>query len=168
MRMTESMKQSIVRAVMADVPKVDYIEMASEVVRQAVFRAAPESIQAALQDKKCLDYLKNDAVKLFENKAGRSVYAGFRGYIGNKLRFTDAENEKLKEIQALSRKQEVMLEDLESKVSRALAGFSTAKRAVEALPEMAKYFPKEPEKIIGLPVVAGLVKDLTDAGLKLP
>ena len=163
MRLTRSDKDAFVRAVMDDVPQIDYDEIAAGIAREAIRASLPKTVVEALsKHPECFCPM---AVSLPYGITNISVLAT----VGTGFDAIKSMPELWGEIEALakdSRTQRASLSALESKVRGVIESCSTLKQALERLPEFEKYLPKERDGtgVSNLPAIANVVSDLTAAG----
>lgn len=158
MNLTKSDREAFVRAVMDDVPMVDYDEQAGKLLTAAAIELMPEPVRVAYQTHPgwfarkyiyTLAGLQGQAIPL-ENTRSLEKHAVWK------------EVEKLGEqadVQAKAR------EAMRRKLTATIEACRTLKQAQRMLPEFEKYLPKE-RGVTGtttLPV-ANLVADLTALG----
>lgn len=163
MRLTKSDKDAFVRAVMDDVPKIDYDEQVRNLMNKWAFEALPDVVKVA--KKQHPEYFNSIYVYLPSNVCNVQVVAPpdweHRG-------FKALAPEKYAELEVLSEKageQSTQRSDLESKVRGLIESCTTLKTATERLPEFVKYLPADRDGggITSLPV-ANTVADLMNAG----
>ncbi len=158
MRLTQSIRQSFVRAVMDDVPKIDYAEKVCKLAQESALRALPPPIAKASKDKELSKHLE-------------SSYCGFGHGISTRVpgriqreNFNEADKQALADLVAKHLEQDEQRDKLEDKLNSCAQSCSTRKLLAEMLPEFSKYLPAEYEPLKNLPVVTGLVDDFTKAG----
>jgi hypothetical protein len=171
MRITESIRNAFVRAVMQDIPRVDYREQMQKIVQDYFLNKAPDIIKRARKAHPQYFPIQQVHVSVvYSVSSGRSYTTNINfhvylsdlddGYIKDK----DLEAK----IQALYDKegeQNTARGEMEQKLNATIRGYSTVKTAKEALPELAKYLPDEtapPSRSV--PALANLMADLTKAG----
>jgi len=164
MRLTQVQREAFVRAVMDDVPSVNYGEQARALAREAIARAMPQKIEEAFRDPKCEPWL---------NKAWLNLPYPFgiqHEYLpGSIIDFNLQKQEpevwkKLEELAKLEQRQQKARDELRAKL-QACAGAATTRKALAGLlPEFEKYLPQEREPCKTLPVVANVVADFINAG----
>ena len=154
--MNKTEKQAFVRAIMADVPQVDYEAQARKLVEAAVYAAAPPPLKAMLDDPWLLRYLKRC-----------SVYT----YCGNVMCYGLADSSfdasKLAGLWELGTGRDAQQDaraELETKLTSTIAGFKTRKQVAAAFPEFIKYLPPEPVKSTNLPALTNIVDQVKAAG----
>lgn len=163
MRLTKTDKEAFVRAVMDDVPKIDYDEQVRSLMAKWGREPLPEELRPMV--KKYPQYF-ND-VHVYTPAYCPNVNAVCNpdwAYNG----FKDCEPEKYAElagIGVLNHEQDEARQALERKVAALINPCSTLKMAKERLPEFEKYLPAERGGFgtVNLPV-ANTVADLMNAG----
>ena len=163
MRLTKIDKDAFVRAVMDDVPQVDYDEQVRSLMNQWGFEALPAELQTMA--KKYPKYFDSRYIYTPANCTGVQVVAppdwAYRG-------FKEKEPEKyaqLVEIGQKAKEQTLARDALRSKVRGLIESCSTLKSARERLPEFEKYLPADRggHGTTNLPV-ANTLADLVNAG----
>lgn len=162
MRLTKNLREAFVRAVMDDVPEVDYQEKAEEAVTVFVVSLLPPAVAVIWNDKALRPYLGQERYGFYQNCHWTLTAPWF------------SHPEKVTsnpDLQALlSRLYKAHLEQtnrrlqLKNKLKAAAGGCSTVKQLKEMLPEFAKYLPEEVTPAKNLPAVANLVTDFMKAG----
>ena len=154
MKLTNTLRQAFVRAAMNDVPSVDYTEQIRTLVNAKVKKLL---IKAGIQDQ--------HAERL------NSQYFSF-AHQGFSVRgLTSDEHSQMKldpELKALGASYEAQRQErnkLETSLTGAIAGCTTRKQAVEALPEFEKYLPADGVAAMrSLPALANVLTDFVKAG----
>lgn len=153
-------RQAFVRAVMDDVPQVDYVTQMRELGTKTVIAALPPEVQAVYQ--KCPEYLDKSSVKM----PGRhnSLYMTRPTYDVIEKQYPEVWAE-LVELDAKKCEQSAQRDALEAKLTAIIEQCRTLKQAKDRLPEFDKYLPADRGNAgtKNLPV-ANLVADLTEAG----
>ena len=164
MKLTKSDREAFVRAVIDDVPTVDYQEQAETLVRSVALSTFPEDLRPMVT--KYPDYFESQYVYLpgqLQNryfKINRSCASGF---------FKEKFPEIWEQLSALAKQieeQNEQVRTLRHQLSGVIESCSTLKQAKERLPEFEKYLPKERNgvTVANLPAISNLVTDLTAAG----
>jgi len=160
MRLTKFDKEAFVRAVLDDVPQIDYNEQARKVAMADVIARLPQKIQDIWKDNNLRGFI---SCQRWLNMPGRlhgltTPYAD-----GEQAPETEAQ---LKELAGLYDAQCDSLRKLETNLEGAIGACSTLKKAKEVLPEFEKYLPADRDGtgVSGLPAIANLVSDLMQAG----
>lgn len=164
MRLTKTDKEAFVRAVMDDVPKHDFDEMAKLMVIGHFKKVLPKEIVAILDDKKLRGYIDSNYVGMPREIDGfytRYRPLGFQGWghLPNDVKI------RLEELCTFKEEQTAKRDALRSQVTGMIEPVTTLKAALAKLPEFAKYLPAEREVTgtVNLPV-ANVVAELNKAG----
>lgn len=166
MKLTKSDRDAFVRAVMDDVPQVDYDEEAKKLAQAALLDAMPKKVRAAYDAHP--EYFKSKSVETPYHLRDLHVF-GVPDSGGYGCLRTDSFIEVWAELQHLAERKDAQKEKLSrlrEKLAAVIGGCSTLKQAQERLPEFIKYLPADRTGtgVSGLPVVANVVADLTAAG----
>ena len=162
MKLTKYHKDAFVRAVMNDIPEVDYREQADKYIRDEMFKRLPEVIRNNFKEiEPHLQVVHISTPYGLRSTAVRGHFAsyGFKEEPGHK--------EVIDNLAQKSREQVKQREELEVKLNAMIAPVSTLKRALEVLPtEFHKYLPSETEKTgtLMLPAITGMVESLQALG----
>lgn len=153
MRLTETLRDAFVRAVMADVPRVDYETMIADEARRMSIANMPKWLQdACAKHKELLGYLRTTS----DWASGASFFtAGPR---------TEENKAALARLVEQKSEQRSARQALEGKLKNAARGCNTVKQLADALPEFAKYLPKENAVDRSVPAMANVVADFMKAG----
>lgn len=163
MRLTISMKNSLVAAVFGDVPKVDYITEIEQIIRKTAFDVLPPEIQALPKD-------VFQAFIAFESYWEREIEQSFYLPTDNKeaafeiLRIRLKENSRFMELCRLHNTQKDSRYKIKIEIRQAINSCTTDKQLTDRYPEFAKYLPTKNE-ISNLPTVP-IVEHLRAAGWK--
>lgn len=161
MKLTNLDKRTIVKAIMADVPKVDYLEQAQNLIREYNIGRLPKEVQALIGT-------ENEAVL-------RTTHQYFAGFCLRVIWAPDGDlkigcpttERILAELSEANERQNSERDALERKLRAVLAPITTVKKAIEVLPEFEKYFPSEKAPTPNLPATKELVDSFRNAGLKV-
>lgn len=153
MRLTETLREAFVRAAMADVPSVDYDTQIADKARRMSIANMPEWLQdACAKHKELLGYLRT----VSDWDSGASFFtAGPR---------TAENTAELRELRRLANRQKDDRRALSNKLESVAAACNTTKQLADALPEFAKYLPKENAADRSVPAVANVVAEFVKAG----
>ena len=153
MRLTETLREAFVRAVMADVPRVDYATMIADEARRMSIANMPKWLRdACAEHKELLDHLRTDQ----DWASGASFFlAGPH---------TEENKAALAKLVAQEKAQCAARLELRRKLEKVVRGCNTTKQLADALPEFAKYLPKENAVDRSVPAVANVVADFMQAG----
>lgn len=164
MRLTKTIRDAFVRAVMHDVPMIDYETEATKIGKDAISASLPASVQKMIKDPLASDYLCREYINMPLKFSNFYFYCERNGNSVLQLKHPEA----WAKIIELHSKHEQQIKDrntLRYKLEGVANSVSTRKSLVAALPEFEKYLPADEEKAIrSLPVVANIVADFTKAG----
>jgi len=151
MKLTKLIKQSIVRAIIQDIPPID-AEARAKAIHEAIVKAMSPEVR-----------------KLFKThpnalrKASVRYSNPFRTW-GNDVTVGDVTDEQIKAITQPYETQEEERAQAERRLSFAFAGINTLKQALATFPEFKKYYPTEAEPTKNLPALANVMADLSKLG----
>lgn len=170
MRLTKDHKKAFVKAVMDDVPSVDYAEKIRALILADSISQLPKGLQEFAKDPKTADLI-NSSWKTIERP--RDENNRWMGSIGCTIKGTNDSYAISKKAQATLddwmpkfTEQERTLNDLNNKLSSTIESCNTLKQAQEAFPELKKYLPKVADKGLNLPapIYKNVLVELTRAG----
>jgi hypothetical protein len=164
MRLTNTQRDAFVRAVMDDVPMVDYTERARVAIQRKAIDLMPPKLKALHKE---FGHWFNTE-KIYATPNGIPMVHVISCDSGATTEQMKADTEFWQSIVQMGsdyKNQTAARDVLRSKVRAIIYGCTTIKQANERLPEFAKYLPspEEPQDR-SVPVVANLVTDLTAAG----
>ena len=145
-------KQAIVKAIMADVPKVDK-------------KKRREELQAAI-----VKLMSPEARKLFKTtpNALRTYHVGDITYDGmwsqRDVVAGDVSNDKIDELCTKYKEEDNARYDVACKIKGIVDTCRTVKQLNDRLPEFKKYFPTVEKPVANLPAIANVVADLSKLG----
>ena len=145
-------KQAIVKAIMADVPRVDKDKRRKE-------------LQAAI-----VKLMSPEARKLFNKtpNALRTYHVGeitYNGQWGSRdITIGDVTDTKVDELCAKYKEEDNARYDIERKLKGIVETCRTVKQLNDRLPEFKKYFPTVEKPVANLPAIANVVADLSKLG----
>lgn len=169
MRMTETIRDAFVGAILADTPRVEYGEQMQKVAQEYLLNAAPPAVVRLFKNPDTRHYFHQHAVRWTDDYSEYNTTSCFvvpnEGH-SNYFRITDPETvKKLSELGAAERQQNRERRELKGKLEATIKGFTTVKSARDAMPELAKYLPDPTIKVDRtVPAVTGLITDLVKAG----
>ena len=163
MRLTKTDKEAFVRAVMDDVPQVDYSEQVRSKLKAWGLESLPEEMRSLA--KKYPDYFETRYISTPSSCPSVQIICDPDWSWGG---FKAREPEKYAElvvIGELERGQQETREALRRKITGLINECSTLKTAQQRLPEFAKYLPAERDVTgtVNLPV-ANVLAELTNLG----
>lgn len=153
MRLNQSQKAGIIRAILLDVPKPDKTKRHADLQEAVVKKMTPA----------CRKVYQATPKALATTHTGDTTYNGVNWNTRSVIT-GDVSEDTLK---ALLKPYDDMDEEygkVQSKLTCAVNACSTLKQLETMLPEFKKYFPTETEPTKNLPAVANLVADLTKLG----
>lgn len=159
MNLNKHHKEAFVRAVIQDVPVIDYDAQALKIVNEWEKTTVPKEVYAVIE--KFPGWIDRCYVYLPGNLNSVAVYALKSG---NYLKNESPETwEKLTKIAELNSAQSDKISSLQESLTAIIESCRTVKQALERLPEFAAYLPSETQPLKDVPV-ANLVAELTKAG----
>lgn len=162
MRLTNTIRDAFILAVMQNVPREDYDAQATKLVQDDIRAQLPAKIREIADDPTLRRYLKLETIYTggFNNVA---VYSN------GSAKLSDAAKEELNALTLKARAQTNTRDGLKSRLRSCAYGVSTRKALAEMLPEFERYLPPdEPADLRSLPVVANVVNEFKAAGWKAP
>lgn len=162
MKLTKTLRDAFVRAVMADVPLVDYDEQAANIAREAIIEALPAKIRAAMKDEASAQFLRLGTYRMPGRLLDVHGLPALRDW-GNDP--PASIKPKLQELADAKSSQNAQREKLRGQVEAVAYSCSTRKALATALPEFEKYLPADDAAACKtLPAVANVVSDFVRAG----
>jgi hypothetical protein len=154
MKIDKYVRQSIVKAIMADVPKPDKVKRRAD-LQAAVVKAMSPAVRKVF--KECPGALKtsyfNDLLYDGMNWSTRELVIG------------DVSEDKLKELSAPYKAEDKAIDEARIKLQCAIEGCTTRKALMTRLPEFEKYYPAEEAPMSkNLPALANVMADLVKLG----
>jgi hypothetical protein len=147
MKLTNYMKDAIIASVLNDTPHEYSSDQRDKDALVVCISKMPEKIGKLWADKTLRGWVKTE------------YCAGF-----NYLPTGGTSHDELKAIRLRHESAEKSRRELRSHVKNVVYQFSTDKQMVAAIPELEDYIPKPKEKTKQLPVVNGLMAELSKAG----
>ena len=163
MRLSTSMRLAFVRAVMDDVPFVDYDEQLRQLAQKTVDGYRPAALVRALAlDPNIQDWLNRDYQYIHKYQKSFCL-------VGSKQSLDRLNTDKdfVSAAQNLRKQQQAQLEQrsaLETKLKASAQACQTRAQLAKALPEFEKYLPIEAGNSKCLPALANLMSDFMAAG----
>jgi hypothetical protein len=163
MRLTNTIRESFVRAAMQDVPFVDYKQQAVRLVEAELDKAFSERFNGVKrQDAAATGWLEQSGIHLPHPLGTIWTYAP-SGNRGSAL--LNEIQKQLNELAEKSKRQNNQHDALRSKLLAVANSVTTRKALAAALPEFEKYLPAdEPAAIRTLPVLTNVVAEFARAG----
>lgn len=161
MRLTQYHRDAFVSAVMNDVPKTDYDEIAHKLAQDYLAERMPPKVRAVYDDKNLRHHL-------------RAPNTGFPNPLNSHCLYTSQDyfhidrtpdlKALLASVAAQKSAQDAQRADLRSKLTAVAKSCSTRAALAKALPEFEKYLPAEEARSGNLPALANVVADFVQAG----
>lgn len=163
MRLTNFLRDGFIRAVMHDVPKINYEEQAHKIARDAITARFNKTFPG-------LDYATCSQSGWFDSgtvdmpRHINNIYA--KPYCGYGMLKSDEKLwAKLEALGAKKKDQDDQMTNLETRLKGVAYACTTRKQLEEALPEFSSYLPEEEAKAAkNLPAVANVLSDFVKAG----
>lgn len=159
-------REDFVSSVMADVPRIDYVNMIESEARKDLEAQLPDTIKKIMKSD-LADYLdmRYRSVTEYRDLDG-SGSISIRTVAGNNIKFTDAFVARRRELIKLHNEQYQNRLHLKVNLVGVANSCRTDKQLAERLPEFSKYIPKKGGSVTkaNLPALANLVADFTKAG----
>ena len=150
MKLTKYTKQSIVRAIIHDLPPIDK-EARATAIKDAIVKTMSSEVRKLL---------KTNPTAL---RTANVEYANpDRWY--QEVVVGDVTKDQIKAIIAPYEKQEQERKDAERKLIAAFESINTLKQALTTFPEFKKYYPTEAEPTKNLPALSNVMADLSKLG----
>jgi hypothetical protein len=151
MKLTKLIKQSIVRAIIQDIPPIDK-EARALAINAAIVKAMSPEVRKLFKTHPAALRTKSVA------------YTNPFRHWGNDVTVGDVTDETIKEIVKPYEKQEEERTQAERRLFYAFEGINTLKQALTTFPEFKKYYPTEAEPTKNLPALANVMADLSKLG----
>jgi hypothetical protein len=151
MKLNKLTKQSIVRAIIQDLPPID---------KEARALAVTDAIVKAMSPEVRKLYKTKPSALRTQSVAYTNAYRNW----GNDIVVGDVTDEQIKAIIAPYKQQEEERDAMHRKLTMTFEGISTLKQALTTFPEFKKYMPTEAEPTKNLPALANVMADLSKLG----
>lgn len=163
MRLTNTLREAFVRAVMDDVPAIDYAEQEQKVATAWAVSIMPPCVYATWASESLRGYV---ATHYFSEWVDQLRIGGYHLPCPSELfsRMPDDVRAQLADLARKGHEQRRTRKELERKLKAIVYGVSSTKALLKQLPEFAKYIPKDAQVPKNLPAVANVVADLMAAG----
>lgn len=158
MNLNKYHRQAFVKAVMNDVPMIDYDSRLDKIVLEDMIASAPKEIAAVLKIEALRHHVLNQSSAVY---FGGHCCLAYRGY-----KPSLKANEKIAIVKTARAMQEEQRAAMRDKLVTAIGSVRTVKQATALMPELAKHLPVDAtsEGTKNLPAVANLLKDLVELG----
>jgi hypothetical protein len=154
MKIDKYVRQSIVRAIMNDVPKPDKAKRRAD-LQAAIVKAMSPAVRKVF--KECPGALKTS---YFGDLTYNAVNWDTRDLVVG-----DVPDEKLEELTKPYRDEDKAIDEARIKLQGAIEGCNTRKALMTRLPEFEKYYPAEEAPMSkNLPALANVMSDLSKLG----
>lgn len=163
MRLTNTLREAFIRAVMNDVPFIDYHEQEQKVATDWAVSIMPACVYATWANENLRDYI---AMHYFHEWVGEFAIGGYNLPCPRELfsRMPDDVRAQLVDLARKNHEQQRKRNELEHKLKAIVYGVSSTKTLLKQLPEFDKYIPKDAQASENLPAIANVVADLMEAG----
>lgn len=151
MKLTKLIKQSIVRAIIQDIPPIDS-EARAKAIHEAIVKAMSPEVRKLFKTHPSA--LRKTSVR----------YANAYRTWGSDVTVGDVTDAKITEIVKPYEQQEEERAQAQRRLSFAFEGINTLKQALTTFPEFKKYYPTEAEPTKNLPALANVMADLSKLG----
>jgi Nucleotide modification associated domain 5 len=152
MRLNKWDKQSIVKAIMADVPKPNKDKRRKDLQDAVVKLMSPE----------CRKVFKSTPTALATYHVGDLISSW--GYESRKIVCGDVSEKQIKTLIQKYWDEEKVIDDAQRNLASAVEACTSLKQLNDRLPEFKKYFPTEEKPVANLPAIANVVADLSKLG----
>ena len=166
MRLIKSQKEAFVRAVIQDIPVIDFNQQCREIMEKSLKKIIPKHVQDfAAKNPGWIELGYYSTPSSFNNFAFIMPCSHHNEYRNSYIvRDKDAEAwQKLVELGNLEQEQKQKIKQVERQLQGVIYSCTTLKQALEQLPEFKKYLPSEEEPSKNLPV-ANIVSELNALG----
>jgi hypothetical protein len=159
-KLTRYQRDAFIRAVMKDIPEIDYLEQFRKAVQADAYATLPPVIKAVV-DADLAEFLDD----FYYHHPGASCMSNVHH---NHYEYKPSADvaAQFDELHRQHSEQRDARRAIEGKLRSAIYSCNTLKQARELLPELAHHLPVETTMTAQVPQVAGLVADLTKAGWK--
>lgn len=170
MKLTKYHKEAFVKAVLDDVPRIDYTEKIRALVLEDSINQLPKGLQEFAKDPKTTDFITAQWKQIDKPRTDNGRW---NGSIGCTIKGATNEYTPSKKAQALLDKwmpalieQDAVKNKLQTDLTLAIAGCTTLKQAQEAFPELKKYLPSITPKgdQVPAPLYKNVLMELAKAG----
>lgn len=158
-RLNKYERDSIRRAVMSDVPEVDYASQMQSRGQAVAVEALPPEIRRIWANGKLRGYVKS--FRIYLDCMSITVPGADDDGLSNRIK-SDPELVRLHELHDAQRETR---QQLDRKLRYGFASISTTKQFAERFPELVKYLPAENQPVANLPASTDVMDALKAAGL---
>jgi hypothetical protein len=171
MKLTNSLRDTFIRAVMDDVPETDYEAEQQRIATEWAVSIMPPKVRAVWDNKNLRHYIQTHlfAQVLSFDDIGDGQPLSITGFyipVPNDLhpQMDEATKRALYALEVQLHSQNARRRELRNKLRTTVYALTTTTALEKALPEFTKYLPKAVSKTENLPAVANLVTDFVKAG----
>jgi hypothetical protein len=163
MKLTKIDREAFVKAVMQDVPRIDYQEQIRALVQNDAISQLPEPVRKIAKTKHLTEFLEAHYFYLNGSRCVGGI--SVRGPQGSYKPSEETQQEAIR-LHDLYEAQRDKRNQLEQQLEAAIGACTTLKVAKERLPEFEKYLPQDRDGTgnINLPTTTHLVDALSAAG----
>lgn len=161
MRLTTAVREAFVASVMADVPKIDYVDRAHKLINKRLDETFLNTTGVTRKELIDSGWIPCQYVYLPDGFDNAYLVCPGNDWLERKL--PDLWTE-ISALGALKVAQEKARDALREKIYGVALSVATTKALSELLPEFVKYLPPEPDKSRLLPAVSNVVADFMAAG----
>ncbi len=153
-KLTKAMRQEICDKIMADVPKVNYCQQATDLIQKDMHDALSDDVKVFC--KKYPGLLHHAQVRLRPHSGGTGLWVDVHGY-GYSAEIPLATKAAAMDLLELDKKQEQTRVALTYKVMQTLLAYTTVAKLRNDYPQFDKYLPNEaainyPVAVVGSPI----------------
>jgi len=163
MKLTKIHRQAFVRAVMQDVPTVNFDDQIHKFVKERAIEYLPPQLRPVALDKDLSGFLSMDTMWFEQHRTGVGAVRVFAARSGG-FRLNDKDQAHISKLMNEAERQIEDRKSLQERIEGVIASCITLRQATERLPEFVKYLPAEQEKTNNLPAIANIVADLAKRG----
>jgi hypothetical protein len=158
MKLNKYHKTAFVRAVMADVPTINYEEIMVQELQDHAITLFPKEVLATYKNEATRPYLRHEGIYLND-------FGYVRGFYPPEFKPNETFGERIEELRSLKKVQDEHVYSLRNKLTASIEACTTREKAVKVMPELEKYLPKSDYvPLADAPAIVDLVKDLTALG----
>lgn len=165
-RLNRSIRAAFVRAVLNDVPQIDYDEQITKLVQKQALEDATPAFREAYSHNEVREVLQAAYTPINDVDTGNQNGYVYIYRMANWTLKGDALKQAI-EMHKAALEQFRAIGALNNKLNSVIRSVTTVKQATKLLPEFAKYLPEDTEETKetkDLPTVTNLVADLVSAG----
>ena len=163
MRLTNTLRDAFIRAVMQNVPSINYDAQVTKLVQDDIRAQLPAKIREIADDQDLRRYIHRETIWTASEFTNVVVYSD------GSARLSDTAKAELNALTVKARAQSSKRDSLKSRLHACAYGVSTRKALAEMLPEFERYLPAdEPAAMRSLPVVANVINEFKAAGWRAP